>query len=166
MALVKCPECSNDVSSAAAACPRCGHPMKEAEDRPAPAATSIPAVTAAVPLVIPPRRVRPFGLSLGAAVTAFGLWLLFAFIPDHDAANLQVTDLLNSDKWVFKPELKGPIQLVAIAVILVGVMQIINGGWAARPRIGFCKQCNAQVLANRTWRGWRCQRCTRAVQAS
>jgi hypothetical protein len=27
MALIKCPECSNEVSSAAAACPKCGHPI-------------------------------------------------------------------------------------------------------------------------------------------
>ncbi len=28
MALVKCPECEADVSSEAAACPKCGRPMK------------------------------------------------------------------------------------------------------------------------------------------
>lgn len=29
MALVKCPTCANDVSSAAASCPACGHPLAE-----------------------------------------------------------------------------------------------------------------------------------------
>ena len=28
MALVKCPECGTDVSSEAAACPKCGHPLQ------------------------------------------------------------------------------------------------------------------------------------------
>ena len=28
MALIKCPECGTDVSDAAAACPKCGHPLK------------------------------------------------------------------------------------------------------------------------------------------
>jgi TM2 domain-containing membrane protein YozV len=27
MALIKCPECSSEVSSAASACPKCGHPI-------------------------------------------------------------------------------------------------------------------------------------------
>lgn len=30
MALIKCPECSREVSSAAAACPQCGHPINAA----------------------------------------------------------------------------------------------------------------------------------------
>jgi len=29
MALVKCPECSNEVSSQASSCPRCGYPMRK-----------------------------------------------------------------------------------------------------------------------------------------
>jgi uncharacterized paraquat-inducible protein A len=28
MALIKCPECDSEVSSEAAACPKCGHPLK------------------------------------------------------------------------------------------------------------------------------------------
>jgi hypothetical protein len=28
MALIKCPECGAEVSSAAAACPKCGHPLR------------------------------------------------------------------------------------------------------------------------------------------
>jgi len=28
VSLIKCPECGTDVSDAAAACPKCGHPLK------------------------------------------------------------------------------------------------------------------------------------------
>ena len=31
MALIKCPECGNDVSTSAASCPHCGFPLKPAE---------------------------------------------------------------------------------------------------------------------------------------
>jgi hypothetical protein len=34
MALIKCPECSNDVSDAAAACPKCGHPIAKPQPQP------------------------------------------------------------------------------------------------------------------------------------
>src|SRR5690242_15818053 len=35
MALIKCPECAKDVSDAAAACPHCGHPIRQAPPTPA-----------------------------------------------------------------------------------------------------------------------------------
>lgn len=37
--LVKCPECANDVSDAAAACPKCGHPMQASAAAPSPTPT-------------------------------------------------------------------------------------------------------------------------------
>jgi len=37
MALVKCPECSNEVSDSAQSCPKCGFPITQAENTEAPA---------------------------------------------------------------------------------------------------------------------------------
>lgn len=34
MALIKCPECSNDVSDIAISCPKCGYPLKNASQTP------------------------------------------------------------------------------------------------------------------------------------
>lgn len=31
MALIKCPECSNQVSAQASSCPKCGHPLNKEE---------------------------------------------------------------------------------------------------------------------------------------
>src|ERR1043166_6322233 len=39
MALIKCPECSNDVSERAISCPKCGHPFQSATQR-TPASTT------------------------------------------------------------------------------------------------------------------------------
>ena len=33
MALIKCPECGRDVSNAAASCPFCGYPIREANNK-------------------------------------------------------------------------------------------------------------------------------------
>lgn len=61
MALIRCPECSREVSDAASACPACGHPIRAAavaSTMPhivvaAPAATWSPGVAAVLSLVIP-----------------------------------------------------------------------------------------------------------------
>lgn len=59
MALIKCPACSNEVSSAAAACPKCGHPLK-------------------------PQK-KTSGCAVVIAIV-FGLLLLSALVPNKDNA--------------------------------------------------------------------------------
>jgi len=54
MALVKCPECGREVSSAAASCPGCGHPIRPAVSAPStPQRKWSPGVAAVLSLVIP-----------------------------------------------------------------------------------------------------------------
>jgi zinc-ribbon domain len=55
VALIKCPECGKEVSSAAASCPSCGHPITGASQAPiqAPERKWSPGVAAVLSLVIP-----------------------------------------------------------------------------------------------------------------
>lgn len=54
MALISCPECAKDVSSAAASCPHCGHPIRpSAEPDPPPVPNWSKGVAAVLSLVIP-----------------------------------------------------------------------------------------------------------------
>jgi TM2 domain-containing membrane protein YozV len=78
MALIKCPECGSDVSSAAASCPACGHPIRAV----APAVTAtvpqrkwIPGVAAVLSLVIPGA-----GQMYKGQVFNGLLWLIFVVI--------------------------------------------------------------------------------------
>lgn len=65
MPLVQCPECGGSVSSAAAACPKCGHPMR------------------AVNYATPPRQQKPVVVKpdfwRDPNVGAVALFLLVAF---------------------------------------------------------------------------------------
>lgn len=60
MALIACPECTREISTAAASCPGCGHPMQRQVPPPLPMQTQAPAqpkwhpgVAAVLSLVIP-----------------------------------------------------------------------------------------------------------------
>lgn len=57
MALIECPDCGKAVSSAATACPSCGHPIRPVTDAPivisAPVQKWSPGVAAVLSLVIP-----------------------------------------------------------------------------------------------------------------
>jgi hypothetical protein len=87
--LTNCPECENDVSEQAAACPRCGHPMIEA----APVVAPAPA----------PAGRSKFGVALlvGLLVAIIAVIALLAFllVPGwkKDAARSQ----LESSPWQF-----------------------------------------------------------------
>ena len=53
MALISCPECGRDVSSAAASCPQCGHPITRQVVTAEPQAKWNPGIAAVLSLVIP-----------------------------------------------------------------------------------------------------------------
>lgn len=57
MALIQCPECGKEVSSAATACPSCGHPIRPVTEAPtvisAPVQKWSPGVAAVLSLLIP-----------------------------------------------------------------------------------------------------------------
>jgi hypothetical protein len=61
MSLMKCPECGREVSSAAAACPACGHPIHPTQQ---------------VVVTAPPPPVKSDGLAgcLGLLLGPVGLW--------------------------------------------------------------------------------------------
>ena len=83
MALVQCPECHRDVSSAATSCPGCGHPIRMADpatqpifsDQPVQTPQWSPGVAAVLSLVIPGAGQMYKG-GIGAGI----LWLVFVSI--------------------------------------------------------------------------------------
>ena|SRR5215831_21186347 len=74
MALIRCPECQREVSSAAASCPGCGHPILVAAHSESRAATArwSPGIAAILSLVIPGT-----GQMYRGAIGQGILWLIF-----------------------------------------------------------------------------------------
>jgi hypothetical protein len=73
MALVQCPECHKDVSSAAVSCPSCGHPILHVSNPPE--RTWSPGIAAVLSLVIPGAGQMYKG-KVGSGLA----WLLFVII--------------------------------------------------------------------------------------
>lgn len=75
MALIDCPECSREISSEAASCPQCGHPMQVPE----PARKWSPGVAAVLSLVIPGAGQMYKGQILNGVVWLFFVVLGYVF---------------------------------------------------------------------------------------
>ncbi len=78
MAMIKCPECTREISDQASACPGCGHPIKGPAPAivvSAPPAGPSPGVAAVLSLVIPGAG-QMYAGSVGGGV----LWLMFVVI--------------------------------------------------------------------------------------
>ena len=95
MSLMICPECGNEVSDQAAACPKCGHPF-EAATVVVPAAPPPPVVHEPVIVARPPRRDKSFPnwvfipVIVILAVVALFMFLMMRENSDENANSTQV----------------------------------------------------------------------------
>lgn len=100
MALIKCPDCSREISTEASACPGCGRPMGPAAqgEPPRTAAAPQPGPTAQpAPMVVETVKNRGVYIVLGLFFGALGIHNFYAGYYGKGAAQLIITLLLG---WI------------------------------------------------------------------
>lgn len=99
MAITKCPECGSDISTAAHACPQCGHPNRPLNNENL--------------LVAHKARNKPIFFALSALGLVLSLFTprLFLFVPIMGTLGCAVISLFRKEKW----------QLGSGLVLVVGI---------------------------------------------
>lgn len=164
MGLLACPDCGNQVSEAASACPKCGRPNTPASQ---PQAGGAKSVAGYVPR--PPRLViRPFGFLIGAALLGAGLYVALVWVPSHDRRKVDTVPKLFSamDKPNrFMNENEADLfTLAGWALAVLGGTQLAVGTVRREGVIRFCKSCDMQVNTVKRLFRLRCDRCGGRVQ--
>jgi hypothetical protein len=118
MALIKCPDCGNEMSDQAPACPKCGRPKQVAA-----IGVSAPAVAQAG------NDWSVNSIVSGVIQLGIAAWLQFSFLPAHDAEKVGVLQavgrgLQGKDTWVLAPGAHLFLQVIAIALALNGVLRM------------------------------------------
>ena len=117
MALVRCAECGNAVSTSAAACPKCGAPITVATSTPGSAvAPSVPYR----PFWIPSRIVGAVVCGLGVAVLVWGF-------VHMNSIESQLKRRLGQEDWPLYASFIGGAVLLFVGVpLFAGVMRLLN----------------------------------------
>lgn len=179
MAIIACPECKGEVSTAASSCPKCGFPMvKETPAQPTPsraaggapprsetrsAAAPEPAYTPRKPQL----KMQVGGVLFGLLLLGAGLYFALSWIPDHDITRLRslgdVAGAAIKKSEFLEPDLVNGLTIGAWVCVLLGVGQLLTGSLKWDGRIGYCKKCDMSVNARKRMFVLRCERCAGRV---
>ena len=95
--------------------------------------------------------------------------MLLFYLPAHNPANRLSTrdpgkSLSTLDNWYFSHNGHDVAHGISWAVLVLGVIQLAIGSIRRTGRLGFCRACNAQVIARHRFFSWRCERCGNKIK--
>lgn len=167
MPLVACPDCQSEISTAAAACPRCGCPQAQSaiivvESRDAIGTRDSGSLVYYSPRT-PELKVRTIAVLFGLALLGGGLYFALSWIPLHDAAQTTPMRLFANaaarEAQFLKPDQVRLATIAAWVCAALGVAQLLTGSYKRTGHLVYCDQCDRTVYAKKRKFGCECERC-------
>lgn len=95
--LIKCPECSNEVSDRATSCPKCGHPIQAAA--PQPPAPEAPAETSSASSTAPPKKSQAGAVAVLIVLVAVIALLFFGNVHIITGSHLDSPRIVSKESF-------------------------------------------------------------------
>jgi hypothetical protein len=109
--------------------------------------------------------IRPIGVFVALCLLAPAIFLWFVYIPEHtfNEHNLMGGTARALDGTLLSSEGSSTLRLLAGALGLLGIFQLLTGAVSRAERVKPCPICEIDVVAKRAFIGERCERCDAAL---
>lgn len=108
-----------------------------------------------------PAEIRPTGVIIGIAMIGAAAFIFFSYIPEHSVNPERLLAGLGQavDGTLLSEQHANWLKLLAAALGLLGVLQLLTGARTKAWRVRPCPNCAIDVVARPAFIGEQCERC-------